>query len=301
MPTEPGTGTAALTADARTATWSFEAIGTAWQIDTAEPVAALTRAAIDELIEVFEGTWSRFRSDSVVTAAARSAGRFDCGADAPALFSLYRRLGDVTGGAVSPFVGDALDALGYDADYSFRPHGTAGPAPREDEVGRLDGTILTTVRQVTIDVGAAGKGYLVDRVAGLLRAAGHASFTVDASGDLLHAGDPIRVALEHPFDPTLAIGVTTLRSGALCASASNRRAWGSGLHHVIDGRTGRPTSTVVATWATAPDAALADGAATALFFTSPAELSSTLGIDGLRMFSDGTAERSVGFDAELFR
>ena len=90
---------------------------------------------------------------------------------------------------------------------------------------------------------------------------------VDASGDLRVRGAASeRIALEHPADPTKAIGVVELRDGALCASASNRRAWGDGLHHVIDAVTGLPTAAVIATWALAPDALHADGLATALFF-----------------------------------
>lgn len=282
--------------------FEFDAIGTRWQIDVAEPISVELRAAIDALIDDFDHTWSRFRGDSVVAAAARASGTFDLRTDAPALFALYRRLSEATGGAVSPFVGEALETLGYDADYSFRPRGASTPAPVwEDAVASLDGTRLTTTQPVSIDIGAVGKGYLVDRVAELLGTAGHGAFTVDASGDLVHVGEPIRVALEHPFDQTLAIGVLTLDRGALCASATNRRAWGDGLHHVIDGRTGQPTSRVVATWATAADAATADGAATALFFRSPAELREFLPIDGLRMFTDGSVEHSARFAGELFR
>jgi thiamine biosynthesis lipoprotein len=280
---------------------AFDAIGTRWQIDTSVPLSTDVRAGVDQLITRFDRTWSRFRQDSTVARAAARAGTYDFGADAPAIFELYGRFGRVTGGAVSPLVGSALDALGYDASYSFHANGTPAPAPPFDEVARLDGTLLTLSQPVSIDIGAAGKGYLVDRVAEVLRSAGHEAFTVDASGDLVHSGEPIRVALEHPYDTALAIGVLTLRGGALCASATNRRAWGNGLHHVVDGRTGQPTQRVAATWATAKDAATADGAATALFFTSPAELRSALHIEGLRMFTDGSVEYSTHFPAELFQ
>lgn len=305
----------------------FEAIGTRWRIDSAVPCdRALTHAILDRIAE-FDQTWSRFRSDSVVAAAALAAGSWDLGADAPPLFALYRRLADATDGAVSPFVGDALDRLGYDAAYSLRERDEPRvPAPGWDEVAGLDGTgpdstgrdrtgrartgldrtglagtVLTTTRPVTIDIGAAGKGYLVDLVAGLLADAGHDAFTVDASGDIAHRGAPIRVGLEHPYDPARAIGVVTLAGGALCASATNRRAWGNGLHHVLDGRTGSPVEEVVATWALAPDTATADGVATALFFAAPGDLAADFGAESVRMFTDGRIERSPGFPGELFR
>ncbi|MBG6239615.1 thiamine biosynthesis lipoprotein [Mycetocola sp. CAN_C7] len=280
----------------------FEAIGTRWQIDSAAPISADLVAAIDARIGVFDQTWSRFREDSVVSAFARAAGSVDLGEDAPALFALYSRLGGATSGAVSPLVGDALERLGYDASYSLVPErGPRRGAPAWADIAVLDGTTLTTTVPVTIDIGAAGKGYLVDVVAALLTTAGHTTFTVDASGDIAHRGAPIRVALEHPYDPARAVGVVTLTEGSLCASATNRRTWGDGLHHVIDGRTGEPVDQVVATWALADDTATADGVATALFFAAPAALASEFGAEGVRIFSDGRIERSPGFPGELFR
>jgi thiamine biosynthesis lipoprotein len=280
----------------------FEAIGTRWQIDSAEPIGHGLSSDILDRIAAFDLTWSRFRSDSVVSRIAESPGARDLGSDAPSIFALYERLGRATAGAVSPFVGDALNRLGYDAAYSLRAsEGPRTGAPAWNDIARLDGTVLHTTSAVTIDIGAVGKGYLVDIVTGLLRAAGHSAFTVDASGDIAHRGSPIRVALEHPFDATRAVGVVSLTGGALCASATNRRAWGNGLHHVIDGRTGSPVDTVVATWALAEDTAVADGVATALVFAAPAELATTFGAEGVRIFTDGRIERSPGFPGELFR
>jgi thiamine biosynthesis lipoprotein len=280
----------------------FEAIGTRWQIDSAVPVEPDLAQAVLDRIAGFDQTWSRFRSDSLVAEIAREAGSWDLGDDAPPLFGLYSRLADATDGAVSPFVGDALNHLGYDAFYSLRERNEPrSGAPEWATIARLDGTVLHTAAPVTIDIGAAGKGYLVDLIAGLLTTAGHSAFTVDASGDIAHRGAPIRVALEHPYDPSRAIGVVTLAGGALCASATNRRAWGNGLHHVIDGRTGAPVDEVVATWALAADTATADGVATALFFAGPADLATRFGAEGVRMFTDGRIERSPGFPGELFR
>lgn len=280
----------------------FEAIGTRWRIDSAVPIEPGLAQEILDRIGEFDRVWSRFRSDSVVAEIARAAGRYDLGGDAPPLFALYRRLADATDGAVSPFVGAALDHLGYDAAYSLRERDEPrSGAPDWADTARLEGTVLSTSRPVTIDVGAAGKGYLVDLVADLLAAAGHTGYTVDASGDIAHLGTPIRVALEHPYDPSRAIGVVTLTDGALCASATNRRAWGDGLHHVVDGRTGIPVEEVVATWALAADTATADGVATALFFTPPAVLATLFDAEGVRVFTDGRIERSPGFTGELFR
>jgi FAD:protein FMN transferase len=288
--------------------FTFDAIGTTWEIDTPSPLEMLARRRILGRIERFDVTYSRFRPDSLVSRIASSpeGGCFTFPEDATALFELYDRLHTCTEGAVDPLVGRDLELLGYDRTYSLTPdmaglqcHSRARPRWSKDV--RREGPSLLTQRPLVVDVGAAGKGYLVDIVACILREEGLSSFLVDASGDLLHSGaSPLRIGLEHPFDAGLAIGVAHLKDRALCASAVNRRAWGDGLHHVIDGRTGVPVSDVVATWVVADDAATADGLATALFFVPADRLAHGFRFSWVRMFADGRAEVSADFDGELF-
>jgi thiamine biosynthesis lipoprotein len=258
--------------------------------------------AIAARIEAFDRTYSRFRDDSLVTRVASTAGAHPFPADAGALFDLYRRLYAVTDGAVSPLVGRTLETMGYDRGYSLRPQATVASVPAWRDSLAWDGSALVAVRPVLIDVGAAGKGYLVDIVGALLIDRGIVDFVIDASGDILHSGDaPIRVALEHPLDASKAIGIVNLRGASLCASASNRRSWGEGLHHIIDATTGLPARRVIASWAIADSGLVADGLATALFFAEPARLAEEFDFDFVRMFADGRVESSSGLDGELFR
>jgi len=284
--------------------WTFDAIGTAWRIDTAEQIPDAVRTAITDRIERFDRDWSRFRDDSLVTRIARSPGRHRMPEDAPALLALYGELYRASSGRVSPLVGRALESLGYDAHYRLTPAATRAPVPSWDDALAWDGEYLTTASSVLLDVGAAGKGYLVDLVSGVLGDHGIPQHVVDAGGDLLTRGVPLRVALEHPLDPTKAIGVVELSGGptdaALCASASNRRAWGDGVHHVLDAVTGEPTSQVIATWAIASTAAWADGAATALFFETDPDFFDRHRVATVRMFANGRVERTPTFAAELF-
>jgi uncharacterized protein with FMN-binding domain len=96
------------------------------------------------------------------------------------------------------------------------------------------------------------------------------------------------------------IGVSHLHERALCASAVTRRAWGDGVHHVLDGRTGAAVRDVVATWVVADEAATADGLATALFFTMADDLVEVFRFSYVRMFADGRLEISENFDGALF-
>jgi FAD:protein FMN transferase len=289
--------------------FTFEAIGTQWEIETDRPLGPRLQRTILERIDHFDITYSRFRPDSLVSriAAAPDGGRFDFPDDSIALFDLYDRLHGATGGAVDPLVGRDLELLGYDQSYSLAPaserargkEARARPSWSRDVI--RDGASLVTRRPLVIDVGAAGKGYLVDIVSAMLHEAGFTDFVVDGSGDLRHAGQPgIRVGLEHPLDPRLGIGVANLQGGALCASAVNRRAWGDGLHHLLDARTGIPVHDVVATWVVADEAATADGLATALFFADADHLAEAFPFASVRMFADGRLEITEDFAGELF-
>lgn len=281
--------------------WEFEAIGAPWRIDTPDELTASQRNSVSARVERFDRDWSRFRDDSMVTRISRESGRHRLPDDAGPLLDWYRELYDATAGRVSPLVGRRLESLGYDAAYRLTPAAELAPVPSWPDAMAWDGEHLDTVRPVLLDVGAAGKGYLVDLVSDLLLELGASDHVVDASGDLRVRGTGAeRIALEHPADPAKAIGVVELRDGALCASASNRRSWGPGLHHVIDAVTGVPTDDVIATWALAPDALHADGLATALFFDPAPNLFQGDDVFYVRMFANGRVETSPSFPGEVF-
>lgn len=287
---------------------TFDAIGTSWEIDTPAPVAPDLEASILDLVERFDSIYSRFRGDSIVTqiAKAASGGTFNFPADAVSMFDLYDRLHAATDGAVDPLVGRDLEIMGYDGDYSLVPDTEAiSSLARQRPDWRHDvmrhGRSVTVRTPLVLDIGAIGKGALVDRIAGLLSAHSLHAFVVDGSGDMHHRGEvAVDVGLEHPLDPDMVVGIAKLQNGSICASASNRRRWADGLHHVVDGRTGRPTTDVIATWAVAADTVTADGLATALFFGSPSRLMRTFDFSYVRMFADGRVEVSDNFDGEVF-
>ncbi len=294
----------------------FEAIGAPWRIgvgDAQTPVASLGApladddlAAVLERIDRFDRDWSRFRDDSLVARIARDSGSWTLPADAEPLLALYEQLHALTDARLSPLVGASLERLGYDAAYRLTPGGDPLPAPRWADAIALRrtaaGVELDTVAPVVLDVGAAGKGYLVDLVGDLLAARGVGETVVDASGDVRVRGErSIRIALENPTDPTKAVGVAEVTDAALCGSAINRRAWGEGLHHIVDAVTGRPVADgVIAAWVVADTALVADGLATAMFLADPARLCERFAFEWVRLGIDGRLEASAGFRGELF-
>ncbi|WP_194395816.1 FAD:protein FMN transferase [Microbacterium atlanticum] len=285
-------------------TWRFDAIGTVWDVVTDQPLSPPARDRVRSRIDAFDRTWSRFRPDSTVTRIGRGGGVVDLPPDAQPMLDALAAVSEATGGAVNPLVGASLDALGYDPQYSLEDRGPVAAPADWRAVLAWDDARLALAVPATIDVGALGKGRLVDLVLDMVRDEAAGDVIVDAGGDLAVRGRPQRIGLEHPFDPRRAIGVWEVTDAALCASAVNRRSWlsatGSSLHHVLDARTGLPVRTIAATWALAPDAMTADAVATALFFDSGPRLAHAWDVAWVRMTTDGRVEWSPGCDADLF-
>ena len=293
-PGEPG--------ERKAARHDFEAIGTYFSITTDAELDPETVVALHTRAEEFDRAYSRFRPDSLIAHLATDGGRVQFPDDAAPMFDFYRKLYDVTDHRVTPLVGNVMEHLGYDASYSLTRRPGAAVAPEWDDVLAVSGPAITANRPVVLDLGAAGKGYLADLLAETLLERGFSGCLVDASGDLRHIGDTeLTIGLEHPDDPTKVIGVAKLRGGGLCGSATNRRRWGADLHHIVDPRSGTPTTSVVAAWAVADTAMVADGLATALFFADPAALAEHFDFSFVRVLSGGRVEFSNNFDGEIFR
>lgn len=278
---------------------SFEAIGTSWSIETLHELSAGVRQIIAARIERFDKTYSRFREDSYVS-RLRKPGEYSAPEDARPLMKFYRELYEATNGAVTPLVGDALEQAGYDATYTLRSQsGIGAEILKWDEAMSWHDDVVTVQKPIVLDVGAAGKGYLVDIIAKILTSHNINEFIIDASGDIRHAGNSVeRIGLENPYDPDSVIGVARLSSSSLCGSASNRRAWGD-WHHIINPATGKPVREVIAAWTIADETMIADGLATALFFVPPSALKQW-DFQAVRLFSDGRIEKTSGFVGELF-
>ncbi len=278
--------------------YTFEAIGTHWSIETVEPLSKTVKHEIDMRIDAFDQTYSRFRSDSLVT-KLRIPGNYEFPSDERELIEFYQVLYDVTEGTVTPLIGETLESAGYDASYSLTPKAAVELTPKWDDVMNWTGSRVNVKKSIVLDVGAAGKGYLVDIIAKILGSHNIDDYVIDASGDICVRGkNTQRIGLENPHDPSSVIGIALLQNASLCASASNRRRWGD-WHHIIDPRTGKPVRDVIATWVVADSTMVADGLATALFFV-PADVLKQWKFEAVRLFSDGHIEQTDNFVGELF-
>jgi thiamine biosynthesis lipoprotein len=294
------------TAQQTSNTITFEAIGTRWVIDLNQALDSaqllLIEHKIKERIDIFDKTYSRFLDGSLITEISRTTGVHKFPDDAERLFEFYRQLYDVTAGKVTPLVGNLLIEAGYDAQYSLKPIDKFHPVPLWEDTILYAHPLLTVYEPVMLDFGAAGKGYIVDIIGELLLDEGIASYVIDAGADILRKDSnntKIRVGLGHPIDPTEAIGVAQLGNGSICGSAGNRRKW-AGLHHIMDPDTTKPVRDIIATWAMSATALVADGMATALFFTDPARLRAVFPFEYCLIRRDFSFDHSADFPAELF-
>lgn len=285
--------------------FQFEAIGTHWQIDIPEELSPSVFSAIEnvilERIAVYDEAYSRFRDDTLVAKMAEREGVYELPDDAPPLFSLYEQVYSLTEGKVTLLIGKVMEEAGYDKEYSLISKKLHTP-PTISEVFSRDGNILTMKKPALIDIGAAGKGYLVDLVGEVLEAQGVHSYTIDAGGDITHRSisvTPISIGLENPNNTSEVIGVVTLGNQSIAGSAGNRRAWGK-FHHIIDPTTLESPTEILATWVVADTTLLADMLATCLFFVPASVLTPHFSFAYVILYKDFSIERSADLNAEFF-
>lgn len=286
------------------ATFNFKAIGTTWKIDIFETISSERGAdvynQIMDRIEVFDKDYSRFRSDSLVTEISKRSDTYRLPDDAELMMELYRDLYERTGGLVTPLIGQLISDAGYDAQYSLKQKGALKKAPRWEDVLTYEYPNLTVNEPVLLDFGAAGKGYLVDIVGGILTDNGITRFCIDAGGDILVRNtEPVRVGLENPDDPSQVIGVYEITEGSICGSAGNRRVWGD-FTHIINPETLSSPRDIIAVWVIAKTAILADALATCLFFVPAQTFTNEYHFQYILIRSDHSVEYSKDFKGEIF-
>jgi thiamine biosynthesis lipoprotein len=202
---------------------------------------------------------------------------------------------------MTPLIGQTLVQAGYDAEYSLKPGKLTTP-PEWDEVLKYNFPNLTLKKPALLDFGAVGKGYLVDIIGELLESQGVASFCINAGGDILYktaTGVKLDVALEHPANPDMGIGVAHLKNQSLCGSAANRRAWVD-FHHIINPATLTSPKELSAVWVVADSGLLADALTTALFFVDQSVLQKHFDFAYALVSEDMSLAHSANFPAVFF-
>jgi FAD:protein FMN transferase len=285
------------------AKWSFEAIGTHWDIDIYQKLSEAEESSllrkIKKRIEIFDKDYSRFRSDSLISEISRKSGIYKMPDDFHEMISVYEKAYSLTDGNVTPFIGDVLISAGYDANYSLIKREMSVALKWEGEI-KWQKPNLSINHPTMLDFGACGKGYLVDIVSEIMEDEGIKSYCVDASGDMRHRGQKeFRVGLEDPRDPSKVIGVVKIRNQSLCGSSGNRRKWAD-MHHIINPKTLKSPNHIQSVWVVSSETILSDILTTCLFFTDYENLKNHFNFECLILNENGTVFKTDGFNVELF-
>ncbi len=124
-----------------------------------------------------------------------------------------------------------------------------------------------------IGFGAIGKGYAADKAKSLLISKGVPSGIINASGDMntwgkQPNGNEWKVAITNPMDKNKVFALLPITNGAVVTSGNYEKYVnfnGKRYTHIIDPRTGYPSTGIISVTVFAPKAELADALATSVF------------------------------------
>ncbi|MFK7952432.1 MAG: FAD:protein FMN transferase [Ekhidna sp.] len=134
-------------------------------------------------------------------------------------------------------------------------------------------TVFLQVEGMKIGFGAIGKGYAADMAKKLLISNGVVAGIINASGDMntwgkQPDGSEWKVAITNPLDKSKSYGMLPITDGAVVTSGNYEKyvsIGGKRYSHIIDPRTGYPSSGIISVTVFAPQAELADALATSVF------------------------------------
>lgn len=282
----------------------FEGIGSTWlinlfDVDKDFDLIKLKKILIDR-VEQFDKDYSRFRKDSLIYQMSQNKGEYELPDDAKPLFDLYYKLSEITNGLFTPLVGRTMEEAGYDSKYSLKPK-EFSRIPSWEEALEYNYPKMKIRIPMTLDIGAAGKGYLIDLIGEILKNHNIEKFSLNVGGDILHANSnqPLMVGLENPNNVNQVIGVVELLNGSICGSAGNRRKWDR-FHHIINPHTHSSNWDILATWVTAVDTITADALATSLFLVDPEVVEKEYKFEYLILNKDFSIKKSENFKVKFF-
>ena len=138
---------------------------------------------------------------------------------------------------------------------------------------KVNTTVFLKLEGMKIGFGAIGKGYAADKAKSLLMEKGVVSGIINASGDMntwgkQPDGTAWKVAITNPMNKNKVFALLPITNGAVVTSGNYEKYVnfnGKRYTHIIDPRTGYPSSGIISVTVFAPKAELADALATSVF------------------------------------
>ena len=252
--------------------------------------------AIQEMSRI-EHLISDWDSTTQISEVNRQAGKHPVVIDPEAFALIQRSIG------ISKLTAGAFDISYASMDKVWHFDGSMTRKPREEEIAAsvskigyqkivLDEathSVYLPEEGMKIGFGAIGKGYAADRARDLLMSRGVKAGIINASGDLnawgrQPNGDDWLVAITNPLNKARAFAWMPIEDRAVVTSGNYEkfvRFDGVRYSHIIDPRTGYPSTGIISATVFAPRAELADALATSIFV-----MGVTTGIDFVNQLPD---------------
>ncbi len=189
--------------------------------------------------------------------------------------------------SISKLTDGAFDISYASMDRIWKFDGSMTTIPSEEEitasvekvgfqniiVDKKNSTVFLNLEGMKIGFGAIGKGYAADMTKTLLISKGVTSGIINASGDMNTWGkqpndDDWKVAITNPMDKNKVFALLPITNGAVATSGNYEKYVnfnGKRYTHIIDPRTGYPSTGIISVTVFAPIAELADALATSVF------------------------------------
>jgi thiamine biosynthesis lipoprotein len=188
---------------------------------------------------------------------------------------------------ISKLTDGAFDISYASMDRIWKFDGSMTVMPSEEEItasvlkvgfqniilNKESSTVFLKVAGMKIGFGAIGKGYAADKAKDLLISKGIVSGIINASGDMntwgkQPNGNEWKVAITNPMDKNKVFALLPITNGAVVTSGNYEKYVifnGKRYTHIIDPRTGYPSTGIMSVTVFAPRAELADALATSVF------------------------------------
>ncbi|MDO8388540.1 MAG: FAD:protein FMN transferase [Polaromonas sp.] len=284
---------------------------------SALPVAA--EAAFAEMTRLAD-MMSRYRSTSVVSAINLLAGLqpVPVPPELMQVLLMARQAAQSSGGDFDTTVGSLRD-------WNFDPKQPSIPSARQiaGQLSLVDqkrglvideraGTAYLTKRGMRLDLGGIAKLPILQAGMRQLQRHGVVNAMINGGGDVLVAGQlngrPWRVGLRDPRQPDKLLGVVALSQGFVAASGDYERFVmheGKRLHHILDPKTGYPTTGPHGVTLISDQLEAVNGLGTVIMVagaeTGRARVAGTPGLDALMVDADSRLWLSPGMALRLGR
>ncbi len=247
--------------------------------------AASIDAAMAE-VRRFDKMMSLYKDDSEITKINLAAGKHPVKVSPEMIEAVLAadRVSRLTNGAFDVTIGPLV--------VLWQMRLKEGKTPSDDEIERIRtlvnykniiidkkaSTIFLKRPNMIMDLGGM-KGYIADRVKDLLGKRGIGNAVIALAGDIWalgrrEDGNPWRIGVQHPREPKQTIAVLDLSDKYISTSGDYERytiVEKKRYHHIIDPRTGKPSTGVISATLIGDQGALIDPLSKAPFILGPEE------------------------------